>query len=165
MPIIPDASMLRAARLTEAYAYWESKRGERPMPSRRDIDPVEIPALLPYVTLIDVLSDPLDFRYRLIGTEVRNISEGNYAGKRFSELPSKGRGSVIWDTCEQTVLARSPFSQSPPYAGPEQSLRDCENLLLPLSEDGAQVNMIFRVISFELLREVSPARFGPKRRS
>lgn len=110
MPIIPDASMLGAAWLKEAHAYWASKRGRRPMPRRRDIDPVESPTLLPYLMLIDVLSDPLDFRYRLIGGEVHNISNGNYTGKRSSELPGKGRGSIIWDTCEQTVLARSPFS-------------------------------------------------------
>ena len=123
MPIITDASMLGAVRLKEAYAYWASKRGLRPMPRRCDIDAVEIPALLPYLTLIDVLSDPFDFRYRLIGGEVRRISHGNYTGKRFSELPGKSRGSVIWDTCEQTVLARNPFSQSPPYVGPRSEER------------------------------------------
>jgi hypothetical protein len=53
----------------EALAYWEGKLSGRPMPTRRDFDPVfEIPHLLPWIMLVDVLREPLDFRYRLIGT-------------------------------------------------------------------------------------------------
>jgi hypothetical protein len=36
-----------------------------------------------------------------------------------------------------------------PYVGPERFLRSDENLLLPLSNDGVNVTMIFTVISFE----------------
>jgi len=99
--------------------------------------------------LIDVLREPLDFRYRLIGTEARSILKADYTGKRFSDLPGKGKGSIVWDNCEQVVLTKAPFSRSPPYAGPEPYLRHCENLLLPLSEDDMEVGMILQAISFE----------------
>ena len=146
--MIFDPSELSAPHLQEAFSYWLSKRGSRAMPSRRDIDPVEMPKLLPYLMLIDVIPEPLDFRYRLIGTEVRAISRRDYTGMLFSQLPGKGRGSVVWEGCAETVRACAPFSRTPPYVGPEQHLADCENLLLPLSEDGATVNMIMKVISF-----------------
>lgn len=45
--------------------------------------------------LIDVLEAPLDFRYRLIGTDARGILKQGYTGKRLSELPGKGKGSVV----------------------------------------------------------------------
>jgi len=52
----------------EALNYWESKLNGRRMPARRDFEPVfEIPHLLPWVILVDVLREPLDFRYRVIG--------------------------------------------------------------------------------------------------
>ena len=152
MPTIHDPLALTAPRLRQAYAYGANKAGDRPMPARRDIDPTEIPSLLPFVMLLDVIPEPLDFRYRLIGTQVVNISHANYTGKLFSELPGKGSGSSVWNSCEQVVLTKAPFSEPPPYVGPEQSLRECENLLLPLSEDGARVNMILKIISFELRR-------------
>ncbi len=155
MPIIRDPLALNAPRLRQAYAYWVSKAGNRLMPARRDLDPTEIPSLLPFIMLLDVISEPLDFRYRLVGTEVVNISHFNYTGKLFSELPGKGKGSSVWNSCAQVVLAKAPFSESPPYVGPEQSLRQCENLLLPLSEDGARVNMILKIISFEIRRSVA----------
>jgi hypothetical protein len=52
----PDHLKLQSERLRVAYAYWEAKRDGRLMPSRSDIDPTDIPKLLPYVTLIEVLS-------------------------------------------------------------------------------------------------------------
>jgi hypothetical protein len=149
MPTVLDDSGLSAPRLRQALAYWRSKLAGRAMPVRRDIDPVDIPKLLPYVMLVDVLPVPLDFRYRLIGTEVRGILRHDYTGKRFSEMPGKGRGSTVWANCEQVVLTKAPFSLSPPYVGPEQHLRRCENLLLPLSENGLDVTMVLQVISFE----------------
>jgi len=149
MPSILDPSELSAPRLKQAFAYWQSKRTGRAMPSRRDIDPGDIPKLLPYLMLIDVLPAPLDFHYRLIGTEICSISKHDYTGKRFSEVPGKGKGSVVWDNCEKVVLTKMPFSRTPPYIGPEQYLRECENVLLPLSENDTEVSMILQVISYE----------------
>src|SRR3546814_4754311 len=37
--------------------YWLSLRAGRPMPSRRDIDPAAMPWALPYVYLVDCLTD------------------------------------------------------------------------------------------------------------
>ena len=71
----------------EAWNYWNQKRGGRRMPSRKDIDPVEIPRLLSSTALVDVLRDPLDFRFRLLGTAIDNITSKNLRGVRFSELP------------------------------------------------------------------------------
>jgi hypothetical protein len=143
-----DPSGLRAERLRTAYGYWQGKRQGRLMPSRSDIDPVEIPALLPYVMLIDVVPEPLDFRYRLIGTAARNIMRRDYTGLLFSEIAGKGKGSVLWSGCELVVRSKAPISMSPPYVGTEPSLKDCENVLLPLSDDRVGVTMIFKVISF-----------------
>lgn len=117
------------------------------MPSRADIDPVEIPTLLPYVMLIDVV-EPLDFRYRLIGGEARSIMRRNYTGRLFSEIDGKGESSILWRGCESVVRGKQPLSFSPPYIGSE-TLRHCENVLLPLSDNRVDVTMIFKVISFE----------------
>jgi hypothetical protein len=142
-----DPASLRAQRLRQAFAYWRQKCAGRRMPARADLDPTEIPELLPWVILVDVL--PGDFRYRLIGTEVCRISHADYTGQLFSTLPGKGPGSVVWSNCEEVVRRKAPFSRSPPYVGPAAYFRGCENLLMPLSADGETVNMIFQVVSFE----------------
>lgn len=141
---------LRSPLLRDAYAYWNEKRQNALMPTRSDIDPVEIPRLLPYVILLDVFTEPFDFRYRLIGTAARGIMHSDYTGRLFSQIPGKGSGSALWRGCEAVVASKKPLSESPPYVGPENSLRNCENVLLPLSEDRVNVTMILKVISFEL---------------
>ena len=152
----PPSLTLRSERLRAAYAYWLSKCNGRAMPSRADIDPTDMPKLLPYVTLIDVLANPLDFRYRLIGTEMRNISRRDYTGLRFSEIEGKGRNSALWRGCEAVVRSKTPISDSPPYVGSDVFIRNCENVMLPLSDDQIKVRMILKVISFEHVQSASP---------
>jgi hypothetical protein len=62
MPTVLKKSELSAPRLRQAFAYWRGKLAGRAMPARRDIDPVDVPTLLSYVMLADVLPAPLDFR-------------------------------------------------------------------------------------------------------
>jgi hypothetical protein len=142
-----DPATLQAPRLQRAFRYWEGKLAGRAMPARADLDPTEIPDLLPWIILVDVV--PGDFRYRLIGTEVRQIAQRDHAGALLSALPGKGPGSVVWSNCEEVVRRKAPFSRSPPYVGPVPHFRSCENLLLPLSADAVAVNMIFQVVSFD----------------
>jgi hypothetical protein len=50
-----------ASESTKAiYQYWEAKRKGRSMPSRLDIDPIEMKVWLPGIQLIDVYHHPYD---------------------------------------------------------------------------------------------------------
>ena len=51
----------------DLYRYWLKKRGSGAMPSRSDIDPADIPALLPYVSLVHKVGG--EFRFRLVGSD------------------------------------------------------------------------------------------------
>ena len=69
------------------------------MPSRRDLDPCEIPQLLPYLILVDVFSDPPDFRYRLIGTQIVAQSRRDFTDQPFSVRHRHGAGRARVDAC------------------------------------------------------------------
>ena len=60
-----DEPMLR-----ELYEYWCSKRAGRLIPQRRDIDPAEIPKLLPHLMITEMVEGGTRYRYRLAGTAV-----------------------------------------------------------------------------------------------
>ena len=143
-----SANRLADPRLREIHAYWDGKRGGRRMPSRRDLDPAEITTLLPYLQLLDVLGPPLDFRFRLVGTAVASICARDYTGARLSELPGKGRGSVLWNLLEEVWRTGEPSAETPPYEGRLLQLLDFASLALPLSDDGTQANMILHALSF-----------------
>ncbi len=137
--------------LQAAYDYWQLRRRGRLMPARADIDPADIPRLLPNIILTDVLAQkPLDFRYRLIGTAVCERTARDYTGVRFMDLPHQRPGSMIWDTRAACVRKRAPvYDGDLPYVGPVQRVRVVSQVHLPLSTDGATVNMIFTAVAFE----------------
>ena len=59
------------------------------MPSRADIDPVDIPRLLPDVMLVERFADGR-YRYRLIGTENSRAHGMNATGRYLDEIVFEG---------------------------------------------------------------------------
>jgi hypothetical protein len=127
----------------EAWAYWNLKRGNRRMPSRKDIDPVEIPRLLSSTALVDVLRDPLDFRFRLLGTAIDNITSKNLRGVRFSEIPFLTAGNKGWTDYAYVANTGQPLTTDRPYVGKNKMVVRLTDSLFPLSENGETVNMVW----------------------
>jgi hypothetical protein len=140
----------RIANLIEqGLDYWDSKRAGRRMPARRDIEPTEILDLLPYVVLIDVEREPLDFRYRLVGTAVAARIGHDHTGARFSALGPQGRGSEVWNTALRILEEKRPIVSYVPYVGFNRWIQNYRDISMPLSENNDEVNMIFGVLQFE----------------
>ncbi len=135
--------------LGTAERYWQRMRGDRALPSRRDLDPTEIPSLLPFVMLVDVEPEPLDFRFRLIGGAVQRIIERDTQRRRFSSIPFMAEGNPIWTDYARVVNERRPLISDLTYVGNDRSVRRLRHCLMPLSNDGSNVNMIFVVVEIE----------------
>ena len=136
--------------LQDALKYWDSKREGRRMPARHDLDPIlEVPKLLPWIILVDVLRNPLDFRYRLIGSGVVDRSRRNFTRKLFSELTHIGPDSQLWKQRATVVETGAPLCCEPPYVGQTPGVHRIVVIHLPLSEDGETVNMIFTAVAFD----------------
>lgn len=116
-------TIIRSPIVQSALDYWKSKIINRMMPARRDIDPCEIPQLLPWLILTDVFYDPPDFRYRLIGTQVVAQARQDYTGKRFSEMDHTGPASTVWIDRMKVVRTRQPVFSAPRIAAPKPALR------------------------------------------
>lgn len=92
--------MLRpdSAPLARFPAYWDTKREGEPAPLRVSIDPTEVASLLTGIFMVDVVDGPpLDFRYRLAGSDIVQSLEYNFTGKLLSEVfPLEGMFAAIW---------------------------------------------------------------------
>ena len=140
-----SASPISDARLRQAHDYWRRKAAGRALPGRADIDPTEIPKLLPDVMLVDVLPQGR-YRYRLIGTDNAQ-AHGMHATGRFLDevLPGpeyKDHVIALYDECilSRRALYSECLLMSPNQRAPE---RHTKVLFMPLSEDGEAVNMVF----------------------
>jgi hypothetical protein len=135
--------------IEQGLDYWDSKRAGRRMPSRRDIEPTEILDLLPYVVLVDVEREPLDFRYRLVGTAVAARFGHDRTGERFSALLPPAEGGEIWKTAVRSLEEKRPIVSHIPYVGFKGWIQNYRDISMPLSENNDDVNMIFGVLQFE----------------
>ncbi|MCG8596810.1 MAG: PAS domain-containing protein [Kiloniellales bacterium] len=133
--------------MDQGLRYWQERRRDRNMPSRADIDPLDIPDLLPQVFLVNVSREPLEFRYRLLGTQIVRHSAADYTGKSLQDLPKQCPPSRIWSLFQRVVEERRPFSAQVPYVYIPGKF--VEMLAAPLSDDAMHVNMIFGIAQFD----------------
>lgn len=129
----------------QLYLYWRAKcRGAR-LPRRADIDPIEIPKLLRYLTIVEVVPDARRYVYRLVGTQEVEIRGQDPTGKSVAEAyygPSVEDAHVFYD---KVVATGQPVYDDSPFIGPDGRYNDDEMLFLPLSEDGVQVSRILLI--------------------
>ena len=130
--------------LRRLYDYWSDKRGDRRWPSRDQILPAEIPSLLPFVVLVDVLGGGLDegphFLLRLVGTDVafgvdptgsllhEAVPEGPYRAHitGLFRRGAAGPGALYCRTSYDYAAVTGP--------------RNIARLFMPLSSDGTAVD-------------------------
>jgi hypothetical protein len=128
--------------LQRLYQYWAEKRGERAMPSRADIDPLDMRFAIGNLILIDVIEGSApQFRIRLHGSNLSERVGFDLTGKMLDALPHP----------EFRELTRQSFTKVAKTKKPLHAYRDrvlddrrrhYETLILPLSSDGDRVDLI-----------------------
>lgn len=146
-----DLSGVHSDIVKRGYAYWRGLCAGR-LPSRATIDPTAMPALLPHVVIHGVKRDPLDFVYRLVGTEVRRHMAEDRTGQWMSAVPGQKPPSQIWENLATIAATGRPILNQTPYAGPHRDFMRMESVQLPLAADGARVDMILVFVDFLRLR-------------
>lgn len=150
--------------------YWLDKRGARSMPGRSDISPAQLKAQLPHILLADVIDDGTDFRYRLVGTELRRFFYSEPSGNRMTDVLAPFGKATIEGTLASyrgVLERRAPIriTGAGAWFGQEPKLFDA--YLAPLSDDDVTINMILGTFIFEWDREhqfrqpLDPQRGGP----
>jgi hypothetical protein len=131
--------------VVELEAYWNSLPRSNGLPSRRDIDPVEIGGeLLPWIFLLDVLREDgqLDYLYRLSGTSNVELVGRDSTGRRASEIFGSEERAFLIDTFDVTVAEKVPTYW---YAEVPQEQYDSVKVyrgLFPLADDGVTVDKL-----------------------
>lgn len=126
----------------EVFEYWDMKRGDRAMPTRNDIDPMELRAYLPALMIVEVVSDSRRYVYRLVGTrEVEARGEdptGHAVGDRFF---GRTKEKVLFNY-DYVVRNRKPRFDDSDFLTAGGRVSDSEELFLPLSNGNDEVAQI-----------------------
>jgi len=111
------------------------------MPQRRDIDPVDLPTLLPHLMLIDRAED--QYRYRLVGTAVADELGRDLTRQTVgSYVTGTEYAAAIMDIYERIFTTGCALFTTGEYRARSGVVHAVSRLMVPLGEDGASVNMV-----------------------
>jgi hypothetical protein len=144
--IDPDLSF-DDPRLHEFVRYWESKRRDGRLPSRADIDPIELKPFLGNIFMLDVVGDQKRFRYRLVGTKivarVGRDSTGKFQEEAYSPEQAAENNALYRLICE----TKKPVRNFGVINWVNRKFLRYEIANMPLADDGETVNIILGCMS------------------
>ena len=152
MPAAATKVTITHPRLQRLYAYWLEKRGDRAMPSRADLDPIDIRFVIGDVILVDVLDGtPPQFRIRLHGTNLSERTNFDLTGKLLDEMPAQEFRDLVTRTFRRVVRTREAVHALADRVLDDRTHR-YETIIMPLSSNGEIVDRLLVGMIFEPLR-------------
>jgi len=139
---------LESPMLRRFYADWEVRRRGREFPARRDFDPCDLAYALGYVSLMDVLRDPVRFRFRLQGTSVAERTGVDMTGKFVDEMKDRRHRDMATGHFRETVEARQPVVKIRRAYVTDVRVWNCEILVVPLANADADIDMLMSCIAW-----------------
>ncbi|MDE2228672.1 MAG: PAS domain-containing protein [Alphaproteobacteria bacterium] len=142
------AAVIGDARLEGIYHYWRRKCAGRPMPSRADIDPVELSATVwPYIMILEVVraSGVIRFRYRRVGEVFWRATGREPTGQFLDEsVPDiASYRQYVVGVYREMIERRQPlYTQNFLFLEGQRAPMQVKRVSLPLSSDGATIDMI-----------------------
>jgi len=134
---------IETTTLRAIYDYWRSKCRQNRLPVRADLNPADIPRLLPFIYIVDVEREPLRFRFRLVGTRVCEWF-GHDATGRYVDDPLQGDlDPGMAEVYRQVLESRVPryVHRDVPELG--NLVHSFDRLVLPLAgQDGVVEKLI-----------------------
>lgn len=139
------------------HDYWRSKcrrdeTGRDLLPSRSDIDPLEIPRdLLPGIALLEIERQPdqsCRYRLRLFGSALEAMTGGSdETGRYYDELVDQpGLYEKLAAMLADMAAERRPIYLAAPSGAANRGFLWFGRLALPLATDGRQVDMILALV-------------------
>ncbi len=133
-------------RLHALHAYWTAIRGMRRFPGRSDFDPIDIPALLAFVSLVEVRTGKPRFVYRVMGTKLAELLRRDVTGQAV--------GTGVKPEELESVLARYHRVADDGVAiyhrdrlqEEANDYTDIDRLMLPMGDRDDRVELILSIV-------------------
>ena len=139
------------AKVRQLIAYWRSLApGPDLLPGRQHFDPMQVPALLPNLWLLDIVAGPpRRFRYRLIGSRLIEAGIPGRVGD-FIDDPRFVADHAAANRLFQAIAdGREPnWSRGKPILQHAKYVEQIERVSMPLAADGRTADMILNLTLF-----------------
>lgn len=132
---------IAAPQLRKLYEWWCAHHVEGRLPSRRQIDPLDLKYLLGNLLIIEVGDDPIRFRFRLFGSELAARLKHDWTGKPLDTYPDAEFREHLRKSWEEAVTVGRPIANTRRMICDGRSYR-YDGLILPLSSDGKKIDAL-----------------------
>lgn len=133
---------IQVPHIQAAYRHWQERRGQRRMPALADIDIASADAALGFTGLIEVAGEPATYRHRLFGSLMATAQGGDYTGLLVNAIRPEGYARMLERSYAGAVRRAEPIYHHIHFER-DSVRRAYFRLMLPLSEDGTQVTLIW----------------------
>ena len=132
-------------RLREFLNFWHGLRGDRWAPTWQEFHLPDVPpSIIPYVIVLDVVQDPLDFIYRFWGTG--NTTSIGYDCTGMSVSQNRLFSAKVMSECKQLMVERRPLVWFSKVTRDDGLHREYARVRAPLSDDGETVTHIVSAV-------------------
>jgi hypothetical protein len=150
---LADRTEITSTMIAAVGVKWNAVRGTRAFPCRRDIDPIEFKAWLPYLSLVEIHPEcgdaSLRVRYRLVGTEVARFSGEDFSNTWLEETGWRPEMIAVNATLYRRLWeTRAPVFGRSKVDWDKRQEYSFEWGLFPLSEDGHDISGCLSVDDF-----------------
>jgi hypothetical protein len=140
---------IRRPMLRRLYAYWDDRRAGREFPGRSDIDPLDMSFALGNISLVDVLHEPLRFRYRLHGSLIAERVGIDMTGRFVDEIAEPDRRGFVEENFRTVVVTRQPLARSGMRVL-DQRHWNFDSIILPLGPADGTINMLLLCVEYHM---------------
>jgi PAS fold len=130
--------------------YLAAKTPPGNLPGRQHIDPIEIPDLLPFLLLADVIIEPgheTQYRVRLSGTSVSMLRQINGTGKLVRDIMADSDQIEILRDFDEVLATRQPQYRERVVPLPGDEHVAYARVAFPLARDGERIDMMILVFA------------------
>ncbi len=139
---------LRSTLVAELHDYWRSKLRGRAMPAPADIDPTEIPQLLPSIVIAEYVGTPVRVRYRLVGTSQVYYNGLDFTGLHLDEIDFGIENEFVRLVHETLRATAAPVFGHYQWGFRDNVLGFAEFGVFPLSDDCSYVTRCIGIDDF-----------------
>lgn len=137
--------------LDSALSYWRGKFHGDDIPCRDDIDLLDVPEILPQINLVDVVQQPdgsMRYRHRMEGVLLVDRFKRSSTGAWFDENYDPAHLAKQLLAYDDAAKSGNPNLARIRVVEDGLLEIDYTRLIMPLAENGGDVNMLIVVFSF-----------------
>lgn len=141
-----DPTILDDERLRRFFHHWNATRGDFALPAPAQIDPLDIPWALGWVSIIE--RDGGAFRWRLDGSRLAEFFRVEMTGKALDAYPYVAAIPVLRADFDRAVALRGPVFSKRRYLD-ERGPWAYRALILPAGADRATPDTLFQILALD----------------